>query len=56
MDAMTARRRSAKMPSFKPAPLKRLLAIACEVFYREAAAAIAQSPCIVDIAYNRRTS
>ena len=32
-------------------PLKRLLAIGCEVFCREAAAAIAQSPCIVDIEY-----
>lgn len=28
---------------------KRLLAIACEVFHREACAAIARSPCIVDI-------
>ena len=31
--------------------MKRLLAIGCEVFCREAAAAIAQSPCIVDIEY-----
>lgn len=39
------------MPSFKPVPLKRLLAIGCEVFYREASAAVAQSHCIVDIEY-----
>ena len=39
------------MASFKPVPLKRLLAIGCEVFYREASAAIAQSPCVVDIEY-----
>ena len=50
MDAMTPPE-SAKRASFKPAPLKRLLAIACEVFCREASAAIAQSPCIVDIEY-----
>ena len=40
-----------KTVSFKSAPLKRLLAIGCEVFCREAAAAIAQSPCVVDIEY-----
>jgi hypothetical protein len=39
------------MSNFKPAPLRRLLAIGCEVFCREAAAAIAQSPFIVDIDY-----
>lgn len=32
-------------------PPKRLLAIGCEIFYREAAAAIAHSPCVVDIEY-----
>ena len=37
------------MSSFKPLPLKRLLMIGCEILYREAAAAIAQSPCIVDV-------
>jgi hypothetical protein len=40
-----------KTASFKRAPLKRLLAIGCEVFCREASAAIAQSPCVVDIEY-----
>jgi len=40
-----------KTASFNRAPLKRLLAIACEVFCREASAAIAQSPCVVDIEY-----
>jgi len=39
------------MSSFKPVPLKRLLMIGCEIFYREAAAAIARSPCIVDVEY-----
>ncbi len=39
------------MASFKPVPLKRLLAIGCEVVYREASAAIAQGPCIIDIDY-----
>ena len=39
------------MASLKPVPLKRLLAIGCEVLYREALAAIAQSPCVVDIEY-----
>jgi len=41
----------AKRAAIEPAPLKRLLAIGCEVFCREAAAAIAQSRCIVDIEY-----
>ena len=39
------------MSGFKSLLLKRLLAIGCEVFCREAAAAIAQSPYIVDIEY-----
>jgi hypothetical protein len=39
------------MASSKSVPLKRLLAIGCEILYREASAAIAQSPCIVDIEY-----
>ena len=36
------------MVSFKPAQLKRLLMIGCEIFFREAAAAIAESPCIIE--------
>ena len=36
------------MASSKSAPPKRLLAIGCEILSREAAAAIAQSPCVVD--------
>jgi hypothetical protein len=43
--------KAANMCSFTPVPLKRLLAIGCEVLYREASAAIAQSPCVVDIEY-----
>ncbi len=39
------------MSSFRPIPLKRLLMIGCEIFCREAAAAIARSPCIVDAEY-----
>jgi Protein of unknown function (DUF1638) len=39
------------MLDFRPVPLKRLLMIGCEIFYREAAAVIAQSPCIVDAEY-----
>jgi len=37
------------MITFKRAPLKRLLMIGCEIFFREAMAAIAESRCIVDI-------
>ena len=37
------------MISFKRAPLKRLLLIGCEIFFREAAAAIAESPCIIEV-------
>jgi hypothetical protein len=39
------------MDSLKPGPFKRLLMIGCEIFCREAAAAMAQSPCIVDVEY-----
>lgn len=39
------------MNNFKPVPFKRLLLIGCEVFFREASAAIARSPCIVDAEY-----
>lgn len=39
------------MTDFRPARLKRLLMIGCEVLYREAAAAIAQSPCVVDVEF-----
>jgi len=39
------------MASPRLVPPKRLLAIGCEILYREASAAIAQSPCVVDIEY-----
>ena len=39
------------MLNLKPVPLKRLLAIGCEVFHREASAAIARSPYIVDVEF-----
>jgi len=37
------------MATFRRVPLKRLLAIGCEILYREAAAAIAESPCVVEL-------
>jgi len=39
------------MSGSRASPFKRLLMIGCEIFFREAAAAIAQSRCIVDVEY-----
>lgn len=41
----------AEHASVEPVRLKRLLAIGCEILCREASAAIAESPCVVDVAY-----